>query len=346
MGRKSKVILGAVLLSLSLAAITTGILIFTVKSRIPSLDGALTAEGLSGPVRIATDRYGIPHIEAKTREDLYFALGYVHARDRLFQMEFLKRIARGRLSELTGDKGLAIDRFVRTLQLGRRAAELEPRLDDEIRKYGIRYIDGINFNIQSRGNLPVEFTLMGFSPEKWTVSDLLTLVHLMVWDMHYNFKSELIYHEIRARLGDAMATELLPYRPADEPSIAGFALAGVDPDIYKSVMEIPDTLGFRSASNNWVVSGAITRSGKPILVEDPHGHNPPVPSMFYAVHLKCPGWDIFGLSAPGLPFFQHAYNRHVAYGSTTAGTDIQDLYIEKLDPKNPGRYLYRGRWLP
>ncbi|HDP79373.1 MAG TPA: penicillin acylase family protein, partial [Spirochaetes bacterium] len=255
------------------------------------------------------------------------------------------RIAQGRLSELTGEKGLAIDRFVRTLELRRRAAGLEPKLEGEIQRFGQRYLDGVNFNIKTRKNLPLEFALMGFSPEEWNTRDLLTLVHLMVWDMHYNFKSELIYHEIRAKLGEALTRELLPFMPVDEPSITGLARGGALPGAFKHVMAVPDSLGFRSASNNWAVSGSLTKSGKPMLVEDPHGHNPPVPSIFYAVHLKCPGWDIFGLSAPGLPFFQHGYNRHVAYGSTTAGTDIQDLYIEKLDPDNPDYYLHQGRRL-
>ena len=309
-----------------------------LKMRLPRLSGDISLHGLRGEVSIITDSHGIPHIEAGCRQDLYFAMGYVHARDRLFQMEFLKMIALGRLSEITGESGLGYDRFIRTLGLVRRAEAVKRDLDTEVRSLGESYVRGINAYIsENPSRIPVEFLLMKFRPAPWTTTDLLTYAHLLLWGMHYNFNSELLYYALEKKIG-ARAMDLLPFRPSDAPVLSG---GSGQAELICSIPEV----GPSGGSNNWVLSGKKTVSGKPILVEDPHGHNPSVPAVFYMVHLKCPGWDVTGLSTPGLPFFQHAYNRHIAYGSTTTGSDMQDLFIEKIHPRDPDRYLFRGKWL-
>jgi penicillin amidase len=327
--------------------VSFGIILLILKSKLPDIDGEIYINGLKAPITILTDKWGIPHIRAEQKEDLYFGLGYVHARDRLFQMEFLKRIALGRLSEITGESGLRYDRFFRTLQLKRLAEDIRNGLGPEERRLGRRYLDGINsYMIKYKNKYPIEFVLMGFEPEEWSEIDLLTYAHLLMWRMSYNYKSEMLYYKIQKKIGHDMTIELLPYRPAGVPSLAStISDKAVRDSRHIEFMDILGILGPSAGSNNWALSGEKTKSGKPIFVEDPHDHGTPIPSSFYIAHLVCPGWDIIGMSSPGLPFFQHAYNKYIAYGSTTMGSDSQDLFVERINPENPMEYLFRGNWL-
>jgi penicillin amidase len=337
------IILGAlsVFFLISLSAV-----FLIVKSRIPDIRGETSVNGLESPVTVLTDKWGIPHIRAENKGDLYFALGYIHARDRLFQMEFLKRIALGRFSEITGDAGLRYDKFVRTLQLKRLAEAVSKEIGPEEKRLGLRYIRGINSYIKGhKSKYPIEFDLMGFEPEEWSEIDLLTYAHLAVWRMSYNYKSEMLYYEIQKKIGHDMALKLLPYRPEGAPSL----VRSLDnkASLALQLLERTDYLGiFRPSggSNNWVLGGKKTKHGKPIFVEDPHDNGPSIPPTFYIAHLVCPGWDIIGMSMPGFPFFQHGYNKYIAYGSTTTGSDAQDLFVEKINPNNPGEYLFKGNW--
>jgi penicillin amidase len=340
------------ILVISIGALSVFVLIsfsalfFIIKSRLPEIDGEMSLKGLTAAVTILTDKWGIPHIRAENKEDLYFGLGYVHARDRLFQMEFLKRIALGRFSEITGESGLRYDKMLRTLQFKSLAEQVSKALGPEEKRLGLRYIDGINSYLTKHKNkYPIEFDLMGFAPEEWSEIDLLTYAHLAMWRMSYNYKSEMLYHKIQKKTGHDMAIGLLPYRPEGVPSlISGFSAKTI---LTTRLPDCIDFLGIFSppgGSNNWVLSGEKTISGKPIFVEDPHDPGPSVPSTFYIAHLVCPDWDIIGISMPGLPFFQHGYNKFVAYGSTTMGSDVQDFFLEKINPNNPEEYLFKGNW--
>jgi len=345
MAIKKNILISAVTVGTCIGIAMIFILLF-LKSRLPIIDGTVEVAGPSRPVTILTDQSGIPHIKASDMKDLYFGLGYVHARDRLFQMAFFRRIALGRLAEIIGEKGLRYDKLMRTLDFVEMGEAVLKNIDAEGKKLGKNYLKGINTYIQeNKGRFPVEFMLLGFEPEEWSETDLLAYTHLLLWRMSYNYKSEMLFARIQKKVGRRMTTELLPFYPNGSPTLTSgnHEESIAFPKLY-SFIDSLDLLGPPGGSNNWVINGSRTESGEPIFVEDPHDHGSPVPSTFHFVHLIAPDLNIIGACAPGLPFFQHAYNQHIAYGSTTTGSDSQDLFIEKINPDNPNEYLFQGNW--
>ena len=283
------------------------------------------------------DRYGIPHIFAASNEDAFFALGYVHAQDRLWQMEMGRRIAAGRVSEIVGPAGLETDRFLRTLGV-RRAAEANLRaLDAETRKLLEAYAAGVNAFLASGPVLPPEFWLTGARPEPWTPLDSMAWGKMMAWDLGGNWRSELLRMRLAKTLPLARIHEFLPPYPGEQaPVIADLKeLYGtMERDAIRLAKFAPDNDGL--GSNNWVVSGERSTSGKPLLANDPH-LGLTAPPVWYFAHLSAPGINVIGATLPGVPGVILGRNERIAWGMTNTGPDVQDLYIEKLDAA--GGYL-------
>ena len=333
---------GALLLAALLAA-GTGVVL--VRRAFPKVSGRVAVPGLRAPVEVVRDRWGVPHLRAQNTHDLFFAQGYVHSQDRLWQMDFDRRVASGRLSEIFGEATLTSDRFLRTIGL-RRAAELErPHLDSETADALDAYAAGVNaFVAQHRAALPIEFTLLRYRPEPWTPVDSLAYGKLLAWTLGGNWRDQILRAQLVARFGVDGMRALIPPYPADAPIVVPEA-AGYRSWNPTAVINLLDASAppHGIGSNNWVVSGSRTASGKPLLANDPH-LEAQMPSIWYEMHLAGGPFDVIGGTLPGLPGVVIGHNQQIAWGVTNAGPDVQDLYIERFDPADPGRYLYRGRW--
>lgn len=330
---------------LLLAAVAAGGLgVYLIRRAFPLEQGTLEAAGLLEPVEVIRDPWGVPHIQARSEHDLFFAQGFVHAQDRLWQMELNRRAASGRLSEIFGEVTLETDRFVRTLGL-RRAAEAEwPFQDAEAKAAAEAYTEGVNaFLADHRRRLPIEFALLRFSPETWTALDVLTYAKLMAWVLSGNWESEILRAHLLARFGEEGVRALMPDYPAAHPVIVpradygAFAAAGV----LRALDHAPPRAGI--GSNNWVVAGSRSVTGGPILANDPH-LEAAIPGIWYEMHLRSPGLSVAGVTFPGTPGVIIGHNEEIAWGVTNAGPDVQDLYIERFHPTDPDRYLYRDAW--
>jgi len=325
-----------VLLALALAG-AAGAYLY-LRQSLPKLEGEIRAAGLAAPVEVTRDAYGVPHIFAASAEDALFALGYVHAQDRLWQMEMNRRIAAGRLAEVVGPAGLETDRFLRTLGVRRAAEATLAKLDTETTTALARYADGVNAFLAGDPVLPLEFLITGARPAPWTPADSLAWVKMMAWDLGGNWRNELLRMRLARTLPLARIQQLLPPYPGDAPpeiaELKAFygALEQSAPKLAE--LGLPD---FASqpveglGSNNWVVSGARTASGKPLLANDPHlGLTAPV--VWYFAHLHAPGLNVIGATLPGVPLVVLGRNDRIAWGFTNTGPDVQDLYLEKLHP--------------
>jgi penicillin amidase len=318
---------------------------FIIRRAFPQIAGRLVIRGLLAPVEIIRDRWGIPHIYAQNTHDLFFAQGYVHAQDRLWQMDFNRRVPSGRLSELFGEATLTSDRFLRVIGMRRTAEAEAAHLDPESTGVLAAYAGGVNAYLSANGSrLPPEFTLLRYRPEPWGPADSLAFGKLLSWTLAGNWRDQLLRAQIIARFGAGALRTLLPAYPPDAPVIvpAEAASKRVGTAALLRLLDVsPAAQGI--GSNNWVLSGARTASGHPMLANDPH-LEAQMPSIWYEMHLVGGPYDVAGATLPGIPGVIVGHNDRIAWGVTNAAPDVQDLYIERFDPADPGRYLFRGRW--
>lgn len=281
---------------------------------LPKTSGNITAP-ISAPATIQRDALGVPHIHAAKLEDAIFLQGFVTAQDRLWQMDALRRLAAGDLSEVLGPSTLELDREARRLRLRHIAEEDYRTMPDADRAVVRAYARGVNYFIEThRGQLPLEFTLLRYDPHPWSGVDTLLCGLEMYRDLTTTWRQELQKVTMLASGDPAKVNFLFSSRVGTE---------------------------FQPGSNAWVLSGKYTASGKPILANDPHLRFS-IPSVWYQVHLQAPGLDVIGGSLPGVPCVIIGHNERTAWGVTNLGFDVQDLYLERMDPQN-GRYLYRGQ---
>ncbi len=310
---------------------------------LPQTEGTVKLAGLSAPVKVFRDRWGVPHLFAETERDLLFAQGFVQAQDRMWQMEANRRLAAGRLSELLGEDALDLDRFLRTIGF-LRAAEREYAAAD-LRSRGLleAFADGINAYLKRhRGNLPLEFRVLGVDPEPWRPADSLAWGKFMAFMGGKNWQEEWVRIMLVSKLGEDRAADLLNRAGSAVPSAAiGTSAVSWHNPRSKAPAWAPAVGG---GSNNWAVHGSRTATGAPLLANDMHLPLR-VPSIWYEMHLTGGGLDVIGLSLPGVPLIVAGHNPHVAWGITFAYIDNQDLFVEHLDPEDPGRYRYRDKWL-
>ena len=407
-----------------------------LRGSLPEIDGERAAPGLGAPVEVVRDRNGIPHILARSEEDALFALGYVHAQDRLWQMEMNRRIGAGRLAEVLGAPALGTDRLLRVLGLYRQAQATLAHLSPGARRRIDAYANGVNAWLDTRtGPLPPEFLVLGFEPGPWTAADTVVWPKVMALDLAREWTRDLMRqrmsdflapdrildfytpyhadqprgvelpaptsaapgsgrttrlerHEPRPGRVDALPREEATVRGEDdgvaggpgpgagsdpapvpsreldggtgrpyEPARGAYAHTDNDaafgpargasaadtPAVPSQVPSPPAVLPLGSASghpgsNGWAVSGERSETGKPLLANDPH-LGLTVPSVWYFAHLSWPGRDVVGATFPGMPVVVLGHNGRVAWGFTNTGADTQDLFLERLDPADPARYL-------
>lgn len=295
----------------------------------PMLDGEMKVDALAAPVTITRDAHGIPLITAQSEDDAYFALGYVHAQDRLFQMEMMRRQGQGRLAELIGKLGVEPDTFMRTLGVYRRAEEDLKSLDPATLRAFERYAAGVNTWLAEGHPLPLEYHLLFFSPEPWRPADSLVWQKLMGLQLSGNWYQELFQAALVAKLGPEKAAVLAPDpRPGDPITMSQHAALFRQFQPERLLTAVLDVIKPTSASNAWVLDGAHTSTGKPIVANDPH-LNFQSPSVWYFAGIDTPTLKLFGATVPGVPLHMLGHNHHVAWGLTTPESDTSDLFIEQ-----------------
>jgi penicillin amidase len=336
---------------------------------LPVTQGIISMAGLQKSVQIGRDKWGTPYINASRIDDLLFAQGYVTAQDRLFQMELSRRITQGRLAETFGagsnNTFIQADTLIRTLGIYRAIQTQINQLDPQTHAAFQAYTNGVNAFISThRNSLPLEFTILGMQPAPWTIADSMAVEANVVLALDNTWYYKYTRALILARLGPTLTAMLFPPYPAQNPTLLSNANSqtrlsslptGSVPDSAFSIATrnaiaalhtLLGNIGSTLGSNNWVVDGTKTTTGKPLLANDPHLAIS-VPSTWYEVALHSSNFDVIGFSLPGAPGVVIGHNASIAWGVTDVGADTSDLYIEQLDPlHHPGQYLYNKRWLP
>ena len=340
------------------------------RGSLPVLDGQLALPGLTVPVEILTDAYGVPSVYSRDPGDVYFAAGVLHARDRLWQMELYRRVTLGRLSEVLGDTTLDLDKRFLTLDL-RAAAQAEwERAAPGVKAALQRYAEGVNAyqSRLTRRQRPLEFQLLGFMPAPWEPIDSLAVGRLLMWRLAENHQAEYVRAALAAKFGEDAARQLTGRYPASAPTVIDGSLrstaslssprpvgdatsvAASESAAVRPPGKMPAGLEWlapgarRGNSNNWVLAGSKTKSGRPILANDPHLQIE-FPSIWYEMHLVAAGLDVVGVTIPGNPFVALGHNARIAWGMTATGADVQDLVLERVD-LGKKQSMSRGSWVP
>lgn len=315
----------------------------------PQTEGTIAGLPVTEPVQVIRDQWGIPHIFANNRKDLAVALGLVHAQDRLWQMETLRRIATGRLSEVAGEETLALDHWARLIGLPEICRSLAGKIGKEERLIAEAYLTGINAYIKQQGDdLPLEFNKLGITPEPWTLEDIFAIPATNAWFLQTNFAQEWLALAGRKHLSAETIKDLLPSYPGavlpDDThfeNLRGLKIGELLPAMESLYQMLPaiDSRG----SNNWVTADGP--GGKPLLAGDPHLELI-VPAVWYFCHLSLPDWQAAGATMAGVPGIIIGHNEHIAWSLTNVMADITDLFVFRLDPNQPDHYLAGDRSLP
>jgi penicillin G amidase len=321
---------------LALLGITALGAVFFAYSSLPKVKGKVYTKDIATETLITRDSKGIPYIEAKTDEEAYFALGFAHAQDRLFQMELMRRAGSGRLSEIFGEKALDHDRYIRTLGFHLAAPKSYENLSPIFQKTLEAYAKGINAYLKThQGALPLEFYLLGFRPEPWRPQDSLLWGKQMALTLSHNWKEDFLRARILKKTNDPQILKhLWPSIPLSTPvTLEGLKLEALN----KLAKRLPHLGEGSMASNAWIVGGQKSETGKPLLANDPH-LKLSLPGPWYLAHIKTPSLTLAGATSPGVPLMILGHNSSIAWGFTTTTGDTQDLFIEKVDEQNKSHY--------
>src|SRR5579859_3404400 len=340
---------------------------FVARSALPQLDGRLQVSGLSAPVTVTRDGHGVPTVDAATLEDVFFAQGYVTAQDRLWQMDVMRRFGSGELSEILGEDLLKVDREQRILGLRAAAKKSLEMASPRDRAYYEAYARGVNAYIGNRGGkLPIEFRILGYAPKPWQAEDSVVVANSMVKDLNYHYFYDALDREkILAKLGPELTADLFVNRSWHDrpPTVMRDDLNDANPnngdsddddeddspDNSVTNLRVPAKAPIMPAeglpvngSNDWVVSGAHTVTGKPLLSNDMHlGHQ--MPNLWYEAHLRAGSLDVAGVTLPGMPYVIVGHNQRIAWGFTNVGPTVTDVYIENFNAQ--GAYQTPSGWI-
>ena len=317
---------------------------------MPSTEGRLEVAGLAGEVSIERDEAGIPTVRGASRDAVLFGLGFVHAQDRLWQLDTHRRIGAGRLSEAFGPGALDNDKFLRALGVRRAAAAQWAQTQGDARAAVLAYTAGINAFIG--GHLrarPPEFLILGLDPEPWTPEDTLAWGIMMAWDLGGNWTNELLRMRLALTMPVARIDQLLPPYPGEKPlPVRDYAALYRELKVggelgQQALLDAPESGIEGVGSNNWVVAGSHTVSGKPLLANDPH-LKLTAPALWYFARLEAPGFKVAGATMPGFPFVVLGQNERIAWGVTNTNPDVQDVYLEQIKADDASRYRTPDGW--
>ncbi len=322
---------------------------------LPQVQGTLRVAGLAADVSITRDEHGIPTIRGGSVDDVMFGLGFVHAQDRLWQLETHKRIGSGRLAEAFGEPALETDRFLRALGVRRAAAQQWQATQGEARTAVSAYAAGINAYVSSHMKArPPEFVVLGLQPSAWEPEDSLAWAIMMAWDLGGNWNAELTRMRLSLGMPVDRINELMPPYPGEKPmALADYAALYRELKVDGTLVRQADALtqaappsGIEGVgSNNWVVAGSHSETGHPLLANDPH-LKLSAPALWYFARLEAPGLKVAGATMPGLPIVVLGQNEHIAWGFTNTAPDVQDLYLEQIKSDDPAQYRTPDGWAP
>ncbi len=317
----------------------------TVARSQPQISGSINVAGIVDRVEIIRDIHGVPHIFARNEPDLFFAMGYAMAQDRLWQLDLFRRVGAGRLAEILGPEAIEIDRYFRSLS----AAQKNRSLPHDLAFMVDSFSAGINAYIDDHNDrLPLEFKLLGYRPEPWNPQDYFSVYTLINWGLSIGWRVDLIAAGVLRKVGEERFLAAFPTATETDLSILS-EIRQTLPNVFSPAQSVVAAVtrlpGFTPgpASNNWVISAKRSDTGQPLLANDTHMALTN-PSLWWEVHLACPTIEAAGFAIPGLPGLPVGRNRHVAWGVTNVMVDDVDFYIEQLNPQNPLKYLYADRW--
>lgn len=346
----------AAIVSLTLLIVLVSVVLLLKKigtSSLPQEDGQIDLPGLGATTEVLRDSLGVPYIQAQSDSDAYFALGFVHAQDRLFQMEMYRRLGEGKLSEIFGSKTIPIDELFRTLRFTEMADSLyrnSSTLSKEILRW---YSDGVNAYISTAKVLPAEFAMLQFSPRPWKPRDSFIVARLMAWELNISWWTKPVFGELCDSLGPKKAAILIPmFSSAKAPTgpktgtnlssaLSGFTRSNSEALAMMEGVKAPDCFG----SNNWTISPKKTNDGSAILCNDPHLAFSE-PAKWYFVSISAPSMHVIGVSLPGTPGIIIGRNSDVAWGMTNVMADDSDFYIMQPDSSDPNQYWFDGKLMP
>jgi penicillin amidase len=323
------------------------------KRGLPQIAGVLRVKGLDGLVTIVRDKWGCPHIDACTESDVWFAQGFCHAQDRLWQIERTRRFARGTLAEILGEPLIPIDKQYRRLGIRRVSERDFPLLNKEARRILQAFADGVNAAIALMRELPPEFAVLNLTPERWSPADSVAQWKVIfltqtVSEIARDYNGKILRAAILRQFGPEVLTLVEPHYPDDAPvvcppgSTARSLGKGLD-RFVKLAAQLAPLSGPDAGSNNWAIDGSLSASGKPMLAGDPHAVIQVAP-VWYQNHLKTPDWEMTGVSTPGVPgILLYGHNGRVGWTVTNTMADIADFFVERFD-RSYRRYLYRDEW--
>jgi penicillin G amidase len=327
------------------AAATAAAWHWLARRPLPREEGRIALDGLEGPVSVRRDRWGVPHIEAQHAEDIWFAEGFCHGQDRLWQMDFYRRVVSGRVSEMAGPEALPVDRLLLTLGIRRTAEREVATLEPELLALLERFCAGVNAAAAEAPAMPFEMQLLRLEWKPWRPVDILSLGKLLAFGLATNWERELLRADMVRALGPELAARLDPVYPADNPVVTQEAWSGDGLAIVEQIDAVRRSIGLAaeaSGSNNWAVSGARSATGSPLIAGDPH-LPPSMPGIWYQVGLTLGDRFVRGASPPGLPGVYMGQNNDVCWTFTNAMPDVQDLFVERIEGEN---YLFEDEWRP
>jgi len=312
---------------------------------LPKQKGTIELAELEGSVRVRRDRWGVPHIEAASARDLWFAEGFCHGQDRLWQMDFYRRVLSGRVSEFAGAEALPVDRLMRTLGMRRTAEREAEALEPELRALLERFCEGVNASAASARALPFEMQLLRIDFAPWRPADILGLGKLLAFGLSTNWEKELLRADMTRELGPELAARLDPGYPADNPVVTQEAWSGDGLGLAEQIDAVRRAVGMAaeaSGSNNWAVSGRLSATGHPLMAGDPHLPQS-MPGIWYQVGLTLGDRFVRGASLPGMPGVYMGQNNDVCWSFTNVMADVQDLFVERVEGD---AYLFEDEWRP
>jgi penicillin amidase len=312
---------------------------------LPKVKGTIEIPELRAKVRVRRDRWGVPHIEAAEREDLFFAQGYCHGQDRLWQMDFYRRVVQGRVAEMAGEEGLAVDRMMRTLGIRATAEREVEEMEPGMRARLERFCAGVNAAARDARARPFEMQILRLDFAPWQPVDILSLGKLLAFGLSTNWERELLRADLVRELGPELAARLDPVYPADNPVVDQLPFSGEGMPLVEQIDRVRRSLGLAaeaSGSNNWAVSGARSATGTPLIAGDPH-LSPSMPGIWYEVSLRHGDRFVRGASLPGMPGIYMGQNNDVCWTITNVMADVQDLFVERVEGDE---YLFEDEWRP
>ena len=321
----------------ALLAVIGGVGAGWVWTTLPEVKGSLDVRGLEAPVEILRDRAGVPHILAKSARDAYFALGFVHAQDRFWQMEAMRRLGAGRMAEVMGAEAVASDKWMRTLGLYKLAEKQFQELSEPVKTALTVYAAGVNAQLEESRKWPwrrpaIEFWLLRYEPQPWKPADSLVWGKIMAMRLGGNWQDEILRARLARKLAPQRVGQLWPLYPDDAPNtVDKVAELTRGLDLEKLAAASPEPAGTpRGASNAWAVARQHTTTRGAILANDPHLRLT-APILWYLARLKAADLDVVGATVPGMPFTILGQNARIAWGMTSTHTDIQDLFVEQIE---------------